>query len=291
MSSDALRGALQSMAVSEPSAIPLSARLPAASLAAPEATPHQRLRVDPVIVDAMAAAVFDGVSPAAGAGTTKIATTAINTERDTLKDDIRKELRRLAVLKSYRVIGSSSQNPAYERLISLTSRVFKVPMAYISVIDSDKQHYLASRGLGLGGPFTPSMPRSNSICAHALSSDEDLMIIPDLTKSPQFCTHEMVKDVPYLRFYASAPLLCPEKYQLGTLCILDTEPRPGGLSFDMKQNLREIADMVMDVMVEEVCLDWLFAQACFTLLTAFTHLLTCLCTLSLTTNIARTKEF
>mmetsp|Transcript_30035 Transcript_30035/g.72920 ORF Transcript_30035/g.72920 Transcript_30035/m.72920 type:complete len:952 (+) Transcript_30035:145-3000(+) len=208
--------------------------------------------VDPAIFDAMAAAVIDGVTTQkAAAGTAGDANSAgKGTESDALKEDFRKELRRLAVLKSYRVIGSSAgQNPSYERLISLTSRVFKIPIAYISVIDTEKQHYLASRGLGGSSPS--STPRQGSICAYAMSTDDDLLVIPDLTKHPLFSSHEMVVDVPYLRFYASVPLICPEKYRLGTLCILDTAPRPEGLSLNMKQNLREIADMVMDVMVEE----------------------------------------
>ena len=211
--------------------------------------------LDPAIFDAMASALVDGaITQNAAAGTIAGENSGDKgTESDKLKEDFRKELRRLAVLKSYRVIGSSAgQNPSYERLISLTSRVFKVPIAYISVIDTEKQHYLAARGLSVSSPS--STPRQGSICAYAMSTDDDLLVIPDLTKHQLFSSHEMVVGAPYLRFYASAPLICPEKYRLGTLCILDTAPRPEGLPLNMKQNLREIADMVVDVMVEEVSL-------------------------------------
>ena len=263
-SNDTLRDALQSMGVSRETAshsindpymgTGTGAAFPQTSEVPPP--PLNKLgRLDPAIFDAMASALVNGATaPNEAAGKNAGAKSGGNgAESDVLKEDFRKELRRLAVLKSYRVIGSSAgQNPSYERLISLTSRVFKVPIAYISVIDTEKQHYLAARGLSVSSPS--STPRQGSICAYAMSTDDDLLVIPDLTKHQLFSSHEMVVDAPYLRFYASAPLICPEKYRLGTLCILDTAPRPEGLPLNMKQNLREIADMVVDVMVEEVSL-------------------------------------
>jgi CheY-like chemotaxis protein/signal transduction histidine kinase len=167
---------------------------------------------------------------------------------DSVKQAMETELRRLAVLKSYRVIGSG-RNPAYERLVSLTSRIFKAPIAYVSVLDLSKQHLLAARGLGAMAKNETG--RESSFCSHIVDGEQDIMVISDLTKDEQFKDHENVVGLPHLRFYAAAPLVCPEGYRLGTLCVLDTEPRPQGLSLDMKQNLREIADMVMDVMVEE----------------------------------------
>jgi CheY-like chemotaxis protein/GAF domain-containing protein len=158
---------------------------------------------------------------------------------------IEKEMRRLAVLKSYRVIGSG-RDEGYEQLISLTSRIFKAPMALVSVIDLGRQYFLASRGFG----DMKEQSRKSSICAHAIISKHDLLIIPDLTKDDRFMNSEEVTGESHLRFYASAPMTCPEGYRLGTLCILDTEPRPEGLTLGEKQNLSELAGMIMDVMVE-----------------------------------------
>jgi CheY-like chemotaxis protein len=172
----------------------------------------------------------------------------IDDEEAVAKKAMETELRRLAVLKSYRVIGSG-QNAAYERLVSLTSRIFKAPIVYVSVLDLAKQHLLAARGLG--AMTSSENERDMSICPHLVDSDHDILVIPDLTADEQFKDHHNVKGVPHLRFFAGSPLICPEGYRLGTLCVLDTEPRLEGLSLDMKQNLREIADMVMDVMVEE----------------------------------------
>jgi CheY-like chemotaxis protein len=156
------------------------------------------------------------------------------------------ELRRLAVLKSYRLIGQE-RVVAYERLCSLATRIFKVPMTLISAIDLDRQHYLSTRGMG----DAQEGPRKTSFCAHNIASKLDLLVIPDATKDSRFKDNAQVTGMPHLRFYAGAPLVCPEGYRLGTLCVMDTNPRPDGLSLAQKQNLLEIAAMVMDDMVEQ----------------------------------------
>ncbi|KAL3943023.1 MAG: hypothetical protein SGBAC_002882 [Bacillariaceae sp.] len=159
--------------------------------------------------------------------------------------DLEAELRRLAVLKSYRLVGSS-KNPSLERLISMTSRIMRCPMAKVNVIDLGKVHFLASRGLG----DTMDSPRKTAMSSHAIISKLDLLIVPDLLKDDRFKKHPHVQGPLGMRFFAAAPLHCPEGYSLGTISIMDTEPRPDGLTLDEKQSLRELADMVMDVMVE-----------------------------------------
>ena len=76
--------------------------------------------------------------------------------------DLEEELRRLAVLKSYRLIGSG-RNPAYERLISMVGRVMKCPMAQVSVIDLGRTHILASRGIGDAYQRQETAPSSTAI--------------------------------------------------------------------------------------------------------------------------------
>lgn len=159
--------------------------------------------------------------------------------------DLEEELRRLAVLKSYRLIGSG-RNPAYERLISMVGRVMKCPIAQVGVIDLGRNHILASRGIGDVNDY----PRKTSMSAHAIISKLDLLIVPDLTTDSRFKHHELVLGHPHVQFFAAAPLNCPEGYRLGTLSIMDTKARPEGLTFAEKQSFREIADMVTDVMVE-----------------------------------------
>eukprot|EP00536_Pseudo-nitzschia_multiseries_P001676 jgi/Psemu1/250846/estExt_Genewise1Plus.C_210160 len=169
-------------------------------------------------------------------------------DEEQMREAMETESRRLAVLKSYRVVGSG-RNAAYERLVSLASRIFKAPISYITIIDLASSHILAARGLG--AMADDEVERRSSICARTITSKEEHLVIPDLSEDEQFKDHKNVVGLPHLRFYAAAPLVSPEGYRLGTICVLDTVPRPEGLSLDMMQNLREIAGMVMDVMVEE----------------------------------------
>ena len=109
--------------------------------------------------------------------------------------DIEAELRRLAVLKSYRLVGSS-KNPSLERLISMASRIMRCPMAKVNVIDLGKVHFLASRGLG----ETMDTPRKTSMSAHAIISKLDLLIVPDLLKDDRFKTHPQVQGPQKMHF-------------------------------------------------------------------------------------------
>ena len=101
------------------------------------------------------------------------------------------------------------------------------------------------RGLG----DVRETPRNLAFCAHAILSTQDIMVVNDATADPRFKNNVLVTNAPYIRFYAGAPLTCPEGYKLGTLCIIDTKTRPSGLSLTEKQNLRELAALVIEKMV------------------------------------------
>ena len=155
------------------------------------------------------------------------------------------ELRRLAVLKSYRISGTG-RNKDCERLLSLICRTVKAERALVRVMDMGFQYLIATRGL----KDLMEVPRKVCVCAHALIGKSDMLIVPDLSKDKRFENFAPVAGFPHLRFYASILLVSPEGFRLGTVCVLDSEPRPQGLSLEEKQNLREITDMVMDALVE-----------------------------------------
>lgn len=103
---------------------------------------------------------------------------------------------------------------------------------------------LLGRGLG----DVRETPRNQAFCAHAILSASDIFLVPDTLLDPRFRINPLVTGWPHIRFYCGAPLISPEGYKLGTLCIIDTEPRPDGMSLNEKQNLRELADMAVDAM-------------------------------------------
>lgn len=157
---------------------------------------------------------------------------------------IDEELERLRVLRSYLILDSEREFP-FERLTALASRVFDAPIALVSLVDLGRQWFMSNRGLG----DVRETPRSHAFCAHAIISKDDLFIIKDASKDPRFMNNPLVTSAPNIRFYAGAPLLAPEGYKLGTFCIIDNKPRPGGLDLDEKQNLRELSALAIQVIV------------------------------------------
>jgi hypothetical protein len=155
------------------------------------------------------------------------------------------ELNRLQVLKSYMLLDCARE-AKFERLTGLAARIFHVPIALVSLVDLGRQWFMSNRGLG----DCRETPRRIAFCAHAIISKDDLLIVPDATKDPRFMDSPLVLGPPFIRFYAGSPLICPEGYKLGTLCIIDSVVRPQGLNLDEKQTLRELAALVVDVMVE-----------------------------------------
>jgi diguanylate cyclase (GGDEF)-like protein len=125
----------------------------------------------------------------------------------------------------------------FDRLVTLTASVLDTPIALISLVDSDRQWFLARHGLEL-----KETPRQMAFCAHAIAGDETL-VVPDASQDSRFNTNPLVIAEPNLRFYAGTPLQSREGHNLGTLCVIDRQPR----EFAAKQVtlLEELAQLVL----------------------------------------------
>lgn len=169
-----------------------------------------------------------------------------NYDEDTTEvQSLSEELRRLQVLKSYLILDSDRQE-AFERVTGLASRIFNCPMALISLVDLGRQWFMSNRGLG----DARETKRKYAFCAHAIMGKEDFLIVPDATKDFRFKDNPLVTGPPDIRFYAGAPLISPEGYKLGTLCVLDRKARPQGLTLEEKQNLMELASLAVQAAVD-----------------------------------------
>ena len=94
--------------------------------------------------------------------------------------------------------------------------------SFVNIIDRDTQHALSSSGVDSG--FIEPLPRKTSICQYALL-DPEPTIVRDLTKDSRFRSLSIVKGYPHLVFYAGFPLITNEGLILGTLCVMDFQPR------------------------------------------------------------------
>jgi diguanylate cyclase (GGDEF)-like protein/PAS domain S-box-containing protein len=147
------------------------------------------------------------------------------------------EAQRLAALRSYSILDTEPE-PAFDRITAIASRVLGVPIALVSLIDSERQWFKAK--VGLEGNQTP---REDSFCAHAIMLDEP-MIVPDAERDRRFVENPFVTGAPKVRFYAGAPLQSPSGHNLGTLCAIDAVPRE--FSPEQVETLRDLAFLVVE---------------------------------------------
>jgi len=125
----------------------------------------------------------------------------------------------------------------FERLVRLASTVLETPIALISLIDGDRQWFLAHHGLD-----TTETPREMAFCAHAIAGNETL-VVPDARQDPRFCANPLVIQDPKVRFYAGAPLQSRDGHNLGTLCVIDQQPRH--FSSSQVRLLEDLAQLVL----------------------------------------------
>jgi adenylate cyclase len=151
-----------------------------------------------------------------------------------------KETERVAALRDYDIIGSPAEL-AYDEIAELAAQVCQCPAAVINFLD-DKSVWSKCR-YGLL-PKKPT-PRELSLCA-TTARGSDLLVIPDMTKDERSAQHPGVTGKPYYRFYCGMPLINPEGFSLGTLCVLDFQPRE--ISFEQGEAVRRLAHQVVTLL-------------------------------------------
>ena len=125
-----------------------------------------------------------------------------------------------------------------DRITRTAARLFRMPIALVTLLDDERQWFPSRCGLDLDGT-----PRSVSFCAHAIRQ-ADPMVIEDALKDPRFRDNPLVTGDPHIRFYAGHTIRSRDGTPLGTLCVLDRQPRAFGVD-----DLAALADLA--VMVEQ----------------------------------------
>ncbi|MET0535751.1 MAG: ATP-binding protein [Steroidobacter sp.] len=153
-----------------------------------------------------------------------------------------REARRVQVLRSYDVLDSLPET-VYDDITLLASQICKTPIASITLVDANRQWCKSTYGIDGG-----DSPREHGLCSYAVENGDDIFIIPDTHGDTRFANNPYVTGDPGIRFYAGVLLMSPEGYALGTLCVIDREPRQ--FDADQRKALRALSRQVT-VLLEE----------------------------------------
>jgi hypothetical protein len=147
------------------------------------------------------------------------------------------EAKRMEAVRRYDILDTPPDG-AFDRITALAARRFGVPISIVSIVDEDRIWFKSHHGLPV-----EQIDREPGLCASAILGN-DPYLLTDASIDPRSLANPLVAGDFGLRFYAGVPLTTSDGHNLGTLCVIDKEPRP----IDEKQieDLKDLASVVMD---------------------------------------------
>ncbi len=145
------------------------------------------------------------------------------------------EANRLKALKQLNLLDSAPEEQ-FDHMTRFVQAYFNVPICLISLVDNDRQWFKSKQGLDVC-----ETGRDESFCGHAIHSS-DVFVVEDTLSDLRFVDNPLVTDGPKIRFYAGFPLQTVGGHRIGTLCIIDSEPRQ--FSYSDKQHLQDFGKIV-----------------------------------------------
>jgi len=142
------------------------------------------------------------------------------------------EAQRLDALRQAHILDTPPEE-GFDDLTRLAAHLCGVPIAAVSLINADRQWFKSMLGLE-----TCETPRETAFCAHTILQT-DLLVVPDASADERFAENPLVTGEPHIRFYAGVPLVTPDGYAVGSLCVIDRVPRE--LNEDQKAALQILA--------------------------------------------------
>ncbi len=129
------------------------------------------------------------------------------------------EAGRLSALRRYDVLDTAPEEP-FDKLTELVRSLLGVPIAAVSLVDSERQWFKSIAGL-----TASETSRDISFCSHAIRLRKP-MVVPDATLDVRFARNPLVTGEPFIRSYLGIPLESPDGYNIGALCAIDVKARP-----------------------------------------------------------------
>ncbi len=150
------------------------------------------------------------------------------------------EEERLSELYSFSILDTLSEKD-FDNLTMIASEICDTPISLVSLIDNKRQWFKSHHGLD-----ATETPKEYAFCAHAINQPSEIFIIPDSRLDDRFHDNPLVTDDPNVIFYAGVPLVSDNGHPLGTLCVIDNEPKE--LNDTQITALVALRDQVMSLM-------------------------------------------
>lgn len=128
------------------------------------------------------------------------------------------EQARMETLRALRILDTAPEE-RFDRITRMARRIFGVPISLVSLVDTDRQWFKSAQGLG-----ATETPRNVSFCGHAILG-EGVFVVPNALDDERFVDNPLVAKDPHIRFYAGSPIKAANGHKVGTLCLIDREPR------------------------------------------------------------------
>ena len=148
------------------------------------------------------------------------------------------EAMRMEAVRRYEILDTPPDG-TFDRITALAARLLRVPIGIVSVVDNDRIWFTSHHGL----PDVTEVAREPGLCASAILQDGP-WVVEDASVDPRTLSNPLVAGELGLRFYAGVPLTTPDGFNLGTLCVIDLEPRT--VTDDELASLQDLAALVVD---------------------------------------------
>jgi len=144
---------------------------------------------------------------------------------------------RLKTLNTYKILDTLPEKD-FDDITRIASEICQTPISLVTLIDSERQWFKSHHGM-----MASETPRDYAFCAHAILNPDELFLIPNAYEDDRFSDNPLVEHEPKVIFYAGFPLVNPEGFPLGTLCVIDNKPRQ--LTVGQVASLKALANQVM----------------------------------------------
>ena len=150
------------------------------------------------------------------------------------------ENRRVKALHDYDILDTISEKE-YDFITRMASQICNTPVSLITLLDKNRQWIKSHFGIDIR-----ETPREISFCNYTILDSENVNVVPDLRLDPRYASNPLVTGDPHAVFYAGAPLVTPQGFVLGSICVLDATSRI--LTKEQEDALKALAQQAITTM-------------------------------------------